>query len=410
MSPRSIRTVLAIACGVTAAAALPGAAAADDAPGSAAAWLSEAKLLLNYRLRYEAVDQANFARDAEALTSRIRAGVETGPVASTRVLVEAEWVADIVDRYNSGTNGRTGYPTVSDPAATEINRLQLTNTALPGTTIVLGRQRLSLDDERFIGPVGWRQNEQTFDALSIAAKLHPSVTVQAAYIEQVNRILGPESAAGRYHGDTWLANAAWKTPYGTLTGFAYLIDLEDNAANSSRTFGARFSGMQPVGPVKLTYAASYARQSDYRTNPLDYTADYYLAEGGLGFGGWSGSLGYELLSGNGRKGFATPLATLHKFQGWADMFLNTPADGIQDVYGRLGYSTGPLGPLKSLALTAFYHDFNADRGGRDYGQELDLQVQAQWQKFTFTLKFADYDAATFASDTQKLWFSVDYVY
>ena len=65
--------------------------------------------------------------------------------------------------YNSTTNGKTTYPAVADPETYEINRLQLTNTRIPMTTVTLGRQRIVLDDQRFVGNVGWRQNEQTFD-------------------------------------------------------------------------------------------------------------------------------------------------------------------------------------------------------------------------------------------------------
>ena len=36
--------------------------------------------------------------------------------------------------------------------------------------------------------------------------------------------------------------------------------------------------------------------------------------------------------------FQTLLATLHKFQGWADKFLTTPPNGIRDLYGSAGYT------------------------------------------------------------------------
>ena len=52
---------------------------------------------------------------------------------------------------------------VPDPRGTELNRFQITNTSLPGTRTTLGRQRIVLDDSRFVGNVGFRQNEQTFD-------------------------------------------------------------------------------------------------------------------------------------------------------------------------------------------------------------------------------------------------------
>src|SRR3546814_4403449 len=86
-------------------------------------------------------------------------------------------------------------------------------------------------------------------------------------------------------GDNVFANVAYKTPVGTLTGFAYLVDQDETVvlAKSSQTYGARFAGAHPLTKaVKLSYAASYARQSDYRNNPNDYSAEYYLVEAGLG--------------------------------------------------------------------------------------------------------------------------------
>src|SRR3546814_17322832 len=75
-------------------------------------------------------------------------------------------------------------------------------------------------------------------------------------------------------GDDGFDNISYKTKLGTLTGFAYLVD-EDEAVvalrrNSSQTYGARFAGEVPfTKKVKLSYLASYARQSDYATNPVD---------------------------------------------------------------------------------------------------------------------------------------------
>ena len=74
---------------------------------------------------------------------------------------------------------RPPYPVVADPESYEINRLQLTNTSIIDTTITLGRQRIVLDDHRFVGNVGWRQNEQTFDALRVVNKHIPNLTIDA---------------------------------------------------------------------------------------------------------------------------------------------------------------------------------------------------------------------------------------
>ena len=49
--------------------------------------------------------------------------------------------------------------------------------------------------------------------------------------------------------------------------------------------------------------------------------------------GWRIGGGYEVLGaddGAALTSFQTPLATLHKFQGWADKFLTTPPNGIRE--------------------------------------------------------------------------------
>ena len=123
--------------------------------------------------------------------------------------------------------------------------------------------------------------------------------------------------------------------------------------------------------------------------------------------GLLGKVGYEVLgSDNGRGSFQTPLATLHKFNGWADKFLGTPAGGLEDLYGSLSYKVGVDGPLKGMKFDAVYHDFSADIGG-DYGSEIDLQVSKKFGKNYYAgLKFAHYSADGFATDTQKIWFTL----
>jgi hypothetical protein len=124
--------------------------------------------------------------------------------------------------------------------------------------------------------------------------------------------------------------------------------------------------------------------------------------------------GYELLQGDGAKGFATPLATLHKFQGWADKFMGTPVDGLADAYVNAGYSRKGVGPLESVGITASWHEYQSDRLSTDYGSELDLQLTAKYRRFSGTLKFADYNAAATTPaavrNTRKLWAQLDYVW
>lgn len=371
--------------------------------------LSETKPILNARLRYEAVEQDGFADNADAVTYRLRAGLQTGSFMDTSFLVEFDHIDDLVDDFNSTLNGKAAYPVVPDPAATELNRMQLMNKSLPDTTITLGRQRLILDDSRFAGNVGWRQNEQTFDGLRVENTSLGNLKLDVTYLNQINRIFGDDSPVGRWDGDTFLINMSHPSPFGTVTGFAYLVDV-DNAGGifSSETLGARLAGSKELGEGKLGYALSYATQSDYGSSNLDYSADYFLIEGTFTQNKIMAGLGVEHLGGNTQRGFQTPLATLHKFQGWADKFLSTPATGVEDIYAKAGYTVGDAGFLKGVKLLGVYHDFSADVGGADYGSELDLQVSAKWKKLGLTLKYADYNADDFATDTTKLWFQLDF--
>ena len=89
-------------------------------------------------------------------------------------------------------------------------------------------------------------------------------------------------------------------------------------------------------------------------NPANYRVHYTFLEGGVDIKSAELKLGYELLGSDDSKSFSTPLATLHAFNGWADMFLATPATGLKDTY--LSATT----TLADIKLGAAYHDFRAD--------------------------------------------------
>jgi hypothetical protein len=381
----------------------------------------ETKFLADARLRFESVDQEPLAEEASAMTLRARLGFDTGKAWGTSLLVEGDAIWPLITDYNSTTNGKTIYPVVADPEGYEINRLQLTNTSIVDTTITLGRQRIVLDDHRFVGNVGWRQNEQTFDALRVVNKHIPNVTIDVSYVNQVNRIFGPEGLPGandgRFTGDTVLANLAWQLPLGKLTGFGYLVEFEQlpvPVRDTTQTYGLRFQGEKPLAKIKLGYIASWATQSDRGANPLDFSNKYYLGELTGTFRQYSAGAGIEVLEGDGIKGFTTPLATLHKFQGWADKFLATPVNGLEDKYINLGYLKKGFGPLETLSVALSWHDYDSERLSINYGQELNLQLQGKFRRFTGTLKYADYSAATTTPvavrDTSKFWAQLDFTW
>lgn len=371
----------------------------------------EGDLIIDVRSRYEGVDQAGFGDEAAALTTRLRAGFETAPWRGTSFLIEGVVIDDLVDDYNSTVNGATQYPVVADPGDAEaINRAAIVNKSLDRTTLTFGRQRLAHDDQRFLGNVGWRQFEQTFDALR-AQWAGSKLKLDLSYATQVNRVFGPDSPQGQWEGDFVLTNVSQTLPVGTLTFFDYYLDVDGAPTNSSNTFGAKLVGVKPLGgKIKGTYSIAYARQSEAGANSADLDADYSLLEGGLGFAKLGVAIGREVLGGDGSTAFATPLATLHVFQGWVDKFLGTPAAGIEDRYVKATYPLPAGGRFTSVALLGFFHEFAADAGGAHFGDELNLQLVARTARMALTLKYADYRAAALFTDTEKLWLSVDYAF
>ncbi|MGH6782345.1 MAG: alginate export family protein, partial [Sphingomonadaceae bacterium] len=238
------------------------------------------KPMVDARLRYESVDQDGIAREADAVTARVRAGFELKQ-GDFAFLAESEATLAIVGDYNSTTNGRTLFPIVADPENIEFNRLQLQYRGLPKTVVTLGRQRINLDDQRFVGAVGWRQNEQTFDAVRVESSALGPVSLDLAYAWSDRTIFGIDSPIQAISGDNVLAGAGVKLGPVTVKGFAYLIDQDEPGRRqfSSQTYGARASGSVPLGKAaKLNLTASYARQSDWQDNPNDYAADYWLGE------------------------------------------------------------------------------------------------------------------------------------
>lgn len=401
------------------AAGLNAPAFADDANAVKTA-LGETKPIFDLRLRSENVDQDGLANDAHATTLRARLGFETGKAWNTSLLVEGEGVVPIQDDYRPDPMiaTMTTYPVVADAENYEINRFQLTNTSLPGTTLTLGRQRIALDDQRFVGPVGWRQNEQTFDALRLVNKSVKNLVLDATYFNRANRVFGEDSPQGHYEGDSVLFNASYQTKVGKFTAFNYLLDFDNLAAvpaavrDSTNTYGLRFAGDKMAGKVKLAYTASYAAQTDYADNPLDFSLGYLSGELTATFKQFSLGYGMERLEGNGVKGFTTPLATLHKFNGWADKFLATPVNGLDDQYLTAGIALKSVGVFDTLGLTVAFHEYESDRLSLDYGDELNLSLAAKIKKFNVMVKFADYQQGVLATarDTQKVWGQVEYVW
>ena len=372
-------------------------------------FLAGGTVSLDLRARYEGVEQTGL-RDADAVTLRTRLGYTTGKFQGFSGRLEFEDTRALDgDAYNqAGLNpGGAGRAVVADPEGTELNQAWVAYTN-EGTTLTLGRQRLVYDNARFLGDVGWRQRNQTFDSISLQNESLSGFVASYAYLNQINRVFGPDHSQGKWESDSHLLNLSTsRLPGGKLTGYAYLLDFKgDSPSNSSQTFGLSFAGSRDLEGLKLNYRLEYARQSDYGRQPVDYDTDYRLVELKGTFGRLTIGAAWEVLGSDRGVGFSTPLATLHAFNGWADLFLTTPGTGLRDLQASLSLQL-PAG----FSFTAVYHDFDFDAGG-DLGREIDAQLS--WKlpyNLSALLKYADFETATPSyPDTTKLWVQLGFTY
>jgi hypothetical protein len=353
--------------------------------------ITNGKTNLSLRYRYEYVDADDGSREANASTLKTRLTFKTQSYKNASVTLEMDNNSVVVDdAYNDGTGGEEAV--VKDPTYTEVNQAYLDYSAPENTLIRYGRQRVLLDNQRFIGGVGWRQNEQTYDALAIVNSSLPDTTLLFANVNNVNTITGA-NVNGKNHQ---LYNINNKSIDG-LSLSAYFYALED----ISDTYGLRADGKFKANDnMTVLYTAEFANQST--DNAADNETSYISLEGGVSLANITAKLGYELLgSDDGDAGFSTPLGTNHKFNGWADKFLATPANGLEDKY--LSLSSKLLGP----AITLTYHQFDSDEGSTDFGNEIDLAVTQKFTKnYSGTFKLADFsqgDDDGGKVDTTKIW-------
>ncbi len=395
----SVNKVTALGLAIAAFSQIPGAYAEAETFGEA---LSGGEAYGDFRMRVELVDQDNALKDAKAATLRTRLGYTTGAYEGVKLTLEMEDSRSVlaVDDFNSTQNGKAQYSVVADPDHTELDQAYL-SFGSDDLSVKAGRQVITLDNHRFVGHVGWRQDRQTFDALSLSYTGLDNLAISYSFIDQRNRIF---AEAGDIDSRDHLLNAAFTSSLGKLSAYAYLLENEDATDNALDTYGLRFAGKTKSDDITFLYQLEYATQSNESAG-TEFDTDYMLVEGGIGISGVTLKLGHEVLgSDDGNKGFATPLATLHKFNGWADQFLGTPNQGLEDTYISVG------GKLAGGAWLLAYHDFSANESSAsvdDLGSEIDLLYKRKFADYyNAGIKYAAYsagDAGAGKVDTDKLW-------
>ncbi len=382
--------------------------------GSLVEAVTDGKLLLNLRPRYEYVEQDNKAKEANAFTLRSLLGWKTKSWHDVSATAEGINVTHLgPQRFNDNAALSSPYPLVADPEDTDLNQWFVDYTGIAKTTARVGRQSIKLDNVRFIGNVEFRQVMQVFNAATIDYQGIDGLRVYGGYLFRLKTIAGMQRKT-----QTPIVNVRYSfRPGQSIVGYGYWQNQPNTgqvtgfADNSNRILGVRLDGAHPLGAQwKVQYTAEFAKQDRYAGGDTRIDARYRRVGVGAQWKDAFLRVDQEVLgSNNGLYGFQTPLGTNHLFQGWADQLLSTPRQGIKDRFLTAGAKFGPV------ALLSEYHQFDADSGSLDFGKEFDagLVYNTPVKGLYAKLEFADYkggDAATGKVDTRKVWMTVGYGY
>lgn len=343
----------------------------ESSPAAEADAFSWITPTLDIMARYEFRD-VDGLDPSHAFTTRERVGLKFGDFHGFSAFVEGEFTQAIIDDYDAGP-GSDISPNVAnnsailDPESAELNRVWLQYKGYD-TTVKVGRQRIKLDNDAFIGNVGWRQNEQTFDAVRIVNTSIDDLTLDYTYSDRAQRIFGSDARGGlkEWEGDFHFFNAAYTgIDDWTLTAYAYLIDMDLGPARANGdTFGVIAKGK--VGAFSLYGEVAQQLTNSGTADNVD-DAGYFHLKASTKVGSQTVGLGYEYLD----KDFYTPFSTVHAFNGFADVFIGQ----------RLG-----LGPNNGLSNIYLFHDTKLPGGivwknwaymiggndsGFDFGYEFD---------------------------------------
>lgn len=388
------------------AAAVSGVAHADPME---VALLQEAifsgKTSLDLRLRSEWVDDS-VKEQANAQTLRTVLGYKTGDYHGFKAFIEFEDVGNFGrEYYNSGIpGGNTKYATIADPEVTQVNQVYL-----EGYGFKAGRQKIIFDNARFVGDVGWRQNDQTFDAVGYTnSTLIKDFTVTADYVTKLN----PPNGITRPVKAPMLNLRYAAFPAARASLFYYATEELDSAAAGNLTAASwQHGGLRVDGSIAdFLYEASFAQQSAYAdaTEATVADANYYDLQLGYKIGPVTVKAQHEVLE----KGFKTPFATLHAFNGWADRFLATPANGLQDSNLKV------LAKFAGVNFVLAGHMFKADENSDKFGNEIDfsagyqifknLSVLAKMAKYSADSETAALTGTVANKDLSKYWLQFAY--
>jgi len=356
--------------------------------------LAGAAVHLEIRARYEHTEDASGDKTANAPTVRTILGITTAPVSGIKATLDFANVTAIgPERYDSGLNGHTQYALVQDPGQT-----QVLQGFLEGYGFKAGRQIISFDNQRFIGPGAWSQMPKTFTAALFENRTWiPGAEFTVGHLFSIHTSLGKNR---RLDGN--VARLRWSPDERlAITPFWYGIGEPTAPATSYQHLGVRADGAFHW----LTYEATVAQQRPYLDGVIPQRM-YRMGAIGAKGDAWSARYVEERLE----DGFQTPLSSLHGFYGWSDRIGVTPAGGLIDRYLQ---GTAKAGAFN---VEVQVHRFNAEQTGLLYGREVDASVEWKPAKaWSLLAAIGRYDADAGApsagalnKDLSKFWLMTTY--
>ena len=357
-------------------------------------FVKDSTIDLNFRYRVESNDVDNNNDTALANTLKSRLTLQTGEIAGLSVLVEGDNVLHITDDFNDDPTKKATaeHNFIYDQETTQLNQAYVQYNGFD-TTVKLGNQRINLDNQRHVGGVAFRQDEATFDALTVQNKSVEDTTITLGVANNRNKIDNENTEE-----DIVIANVKYLVnPDLATTGFFYQV--ENNGAKG-QTYGLRAVGKA----ADINYEAELAQQTNDTT---DHTPLYIHLSAATKLGPVNTKLGYEQLGSDKDAGtnlnFQTPLGTNHKFLGWSDVYLTGAGNnGIQDIY------LNAIAKVAGIKLVGQLHKFDAAEGGADLGSEIGFLAAKKIKNYGVSLKVAQFLAtddseAISKRDTTKVW-------
>ena len=378
--------------------------------------IARGRFTLELRPRYNRIDESDKPQRTEGGTVRLTAGFESAPLQMTRVIVEGIHANQVDPHFNDNPANinSSPYPLLPDPRYTGFNRVYIEYQGLQDTRIRAGRQRVRLDNQRWISDNDFRQIPQLFDGVETVHTGLANTELYGAYFGRVRNTSGVANEL-----DLTLLHAAWNPlPGQYVSAYGYFHDQPQNGAftgfanNSYRVIGVRWVGSAAPwlgwSAVDVPFEAEFATQRPHAGGDARIDANYWRVGAGIAWRETVARFDYEVKeSNNGVYGVQMPLTDFYAFNGWTLHFYNTPREGLRD-----GWATLRQG-WREFTLFAEYHRFRSDFGAIGFGRELDAGLSYAWNENT-TLRFqhARYDPGAATSDARirKTWITFTWKY